>query len=289
MRVTTITAVSLFALAPMFGCTNGAKPSLNVEPQTSSVTSVTVDSSKNVLTSGRIIDLTHPFDEQTIYWPTEKGFQLLRGPAGVTDKGYYYAANRFQAAEHGGTHIDAPIHFFANRDTVDRIPLQRLIGSAAVIDVTKRCAADRDYQVGIDDLRRWEEEQRRQFVDVVVLLHTGWCARWPNRSEYLGTAETGDNAVSDLHFPGLDPVAARWLVEHRSIKAIGIDTPSIDFGQSTHFQSHVTLFEHNVPAFENVTNLDQLPPTGCTVIALPMKIGGGSGGPLRIVAIAPET
>jgi kynurenine formamidase len=244
--------------------------------------------SPNILTRGRIIDLTHPFDEQTIYWPTEKGFQLLRGSAGVTEKGYYYAANRFQGAEHGGTHIDAPIHFFADRNTVDRIPLERLIGSAAIIDVTKRCAANRDYQIGIDDLRGWEEKQRRQFVDVIVLLRTGWSARWPNRAQYLGTTEKGDNAVADLHFPGLDPNAARWLVEHRSIKAVGIDTPSIDFGQSTHFQSHVTLFEHNVPAFENVTNLGQLPAAGCTVIALPMKIGGGSGGPLRIVAIVPE-
>ncbi len=204
------------------------------------------------------------------------------------EKGYYYAANRFQAAEHGGTHIDAPIHFFADRDTVDRIPLRRLIAAAAVIDVTKQCAADRDYQIGIDDLRGWEESQSRQLVDITVLLHTGWSKRWPDRADYLGTAETGEHAVSELHFPGLDPDAARWLVAHRLVQAVGIDTPSIDFGQSTHFQSHVTLFEHNVPAFENVTNLDQLPAAGCTVIALPMKIGGGSGGPLRIVAIVPE-
>ena len=94
-------------------------------------------------------------------------------------------------------------------------------------------------------------------------------------------------AVAKLHFPGLHPEAATWLVQNRSVKAVGIDTASIDFGQSTHFQSHIRLFEKNIPALENVANLDQLPETGFTVLALPMKIGGGSGGPVRIVAIVP--
>ncbi len=289
MRMKSVIAALLFVLALILGCSHTAgRTHLNKAPQTNSAPTVPTVSAKNTLPSGHFIDLTHPFDERTIYWPTEKGFQLLRGSAGITEKGYYYAANRFQAGEHGGTHIDAPIHFFADRDTVDRIPLERLIAAAAVIDVTKQCATDRDYQIGIDDLRGWEESQNRQLMDVIVLLHTGWSKRWPDRVKYLGTADTGEPAVSELHFPGLDPNAAHWLVEHRSVKAVGIDTASIDFGQSTHFQTHVTLFEYNVPAFENVTNLDQLPASGCTVIALPMKIGGGSGGPLRIVAIVPE-
>ena len=118
----------------------------------------------------------------------------------------------------------------------------------------------------------------------IVLLRTGYAARWPDRLRYLGTEERGEAAVAKLHFPGLDPTAAQWLVQHRSIKAVGIDTPSIDYGQSTHFESHVMLFQHNVPALENVANLDRLPQVGFTVIALPMKIGGGSGGPVRIVA-----
>lgn len=234
-----------------------------------------------------ILDLTHPFDADTVYWPTEKGFQLERGPAGVTEKGYYYAANRFRAAEHGGTHIDAPIHFFADRHTVDQIPLQRLIGPAAVVDISAQCARDRDYQVTVADLRRWETNHETQLVDCIILLHTGHGRHWNDRERYLGTAKTGPEAVSELHFPGLAPEAATWLVEHRAVKSIGIDTPSIDYGQSSQFQSHVTLFKHNVPAFENVANLDQLPAKGATVIALPMKIGGGSGGPLRIVAIKP--
>ena len=236
----------------------------------------------------RIIDLTHPFDRRTIYWPTETGFQLLRGKAGITEKGYYYSANRFAAAEHGGTHVDAPIHFFAERQTVDQIPLTRLVGEAIIVDVSKSCDADRDYQIDVGDLRSWEETHHRQLIDVIVLLHTGYGRHWQNRKRYLGTSETGPAAVAKLHFPGLAPAAAKWLVEHRSIKSIGIDTPSIDYGQSQQFGSHVTLFKHNVPAFENVANLHLLPPSGAQVVALPMKINAGSGAPLRIIAMVPE-
>jgi kynurenine formamidase len=233
------------------------------------------------------VDLTHPFDEQTIYWPTEPGFQLQKGPAGKTAKGYFYAANRFASAEHGGTHLDAPYHFNQDGRTVDKLPLKRLIGTAVVIDVSAQCAADRDYEIGIADLRAWEEKHRRQLADVIVLVRTGFGRRWPNRKEYLGTGETGAGAVVKLHFPGLSPEAAGWLVERRWIKAIGIDTASIDHGQSTHFESHVKLFEHNVPVFENLASLEELPDDGFSVVALPMKIAGGSGSPLRIVAIVP--
>jgi kynurenine formamidase len=244
--------------------------------------------SRAPFTAGRIVDLTHPFDDSTIYWPTEDGFKLVRGRAGITERGYYYAANRFVAAEHGGTHIDAPIHFYENRQTVDQIPLDKLIGEAVVIDVTQSCSQDSDYQVNVADLHRWETSHKRQLVDVVVLLRTGFGHHWKNRNLYLGTNSTGPAAVADLHFPGLAPAAARWLVDHRAIKAIGIDTASIDCGQSRLFQSHVTLCEQNVPIFENVANLEDMPTAGATVVALPMKIGGGSGAPLRMIAIVPE-
>jgi kynurenine formamidase len=237
----------------------------------------------------KFVDLTHPFDEHTIYWPTEKGFLFDRGNNGVTAKGYYYAANRFTSAEHGGTHLDAPIHFSAHGQTADQVPLDRLIGEAAVIDVADRCVADPDYQISIEDLHRWELVHHKQLVDVIVLLRTGWSRHWLDRQKYLGTDALGPDALSRLHFPGLSPDAARWLVEQRSAKAIGIDTASIDYGQSTRFASHVILCSGSVPIFENVADLDALPARGAQVIALPMKIAGGSGGPLRIVAIVPET
>ena len=238
--------------------------------------------------AGKIVDLSHSFDAQTIYWPTESGFQFQRGDNGVTPKGYYYAANRFTSAEHGGTHLDAPIHFAAAGQTADQLPLERLVGEAAVVDVTAACAHDPDYQIGVADLRAWEVRRRRQLVDVVVLLRTGWSKRWPDRERYLGTSERGADAVLKLRFPGLAPEAARWLMEHRAVKAVGIDTASIDYGRSTLFETHVALCKHNCPIFENVADLAGLPDEGATVVALPMKIAGGSGGPLRIIAFVPE-
>jgi len=233
------------------------------------------------------IDLTHPFDGRTIFWPTEKGFVLEAGRNGPTPKGYYYAANRFATAEHGGTHLDAPRHFSATGQTADAIPLERLVGEAVVVDVVRSCAADPVYEVTIDDLVAWEAAHGRQLVDVIVLVRTGWAARWPDRAAYLGTDAEGPEAVSQLRFPGLSPLAARWLVEHRRIRAIGIDTASIDHGPSTHFAAHVALCGGDVPIFENVAALDGLPEEGLFVAALPMKIAGGSGGPLRIVARLP--
>lgn len=266
------------------GCDSPSKPA---PPTTEHATAPAAPSATAPL-AGKIIDLSHPFDKDTIYWPTEAGFRFEPGKNGLTAKGYYYAANRFTTAEHGGTHLDAPIHFAADQPTSDQIDLQRLLGEAAVINVTEACARDPDYLIGVADLRGWEEKHRRQLDDVIVLLRTGWSQHWPDRLKYLGTATLGPEAIPELHFPGLAPEAARWLVEQRRIKAIGIDTASIDYGQSSLFESHVILCGKNVPIFENVAHLDQLPSEKALVIALPMKIAGGSGGPLRIIAVVAE-
>lgn len=248
----------------------------------------TVASISDQIAAARLVDLTHPFDEVTIYWPTASGFVLTEDAKGHTDAGFYYAANSFAAAEHGGTHIDAPIHFYEGADTVDQISLRRLIGAAVVVDVGASIVGNADYRISIEDLQAWEEAHQRSLHDSIVLLKTGWGRYWPDRESYLGTAELGQDAVAKLHFPGLDPAAAQWLAEERRVRAVGIDTASIDFGQSELFESHVELFSHNIPAFENVANLDQLPPYGFHLIALPMKIADGSGGPSRIVALVPE-
>ena len=238
-----------------------------------------------VLPPDRIVDLSYPFDATSVYWPTAEAFKLDTDFEGVTDKGYFYSAYRYSAAEHGGTHLDAPVHFAKGRHTVDEIPLEQLMGPGIVIDVTSKCATNPDYQVGVADFQNWERRNGRIARGTIVLLRTGFGKRYPDRKSYLGTDERGADAVAKLHFPGLDPAAARWLTQNRSIKAIGLDTASIDHGQSTLFESHRILFEKNIPAFENVANLDQLPLKGFSVIALPMKIKGGSGGPLRIVAL----
>lgn len=242
----------------------------------------------NNLESTQLIDLTHPLNAETIYWPTEEDFKLEQEFAGITERGYYYASNRFTAAEHGGTHVDAPIHFAEDGETVDEVPLDRLCGPAAVIDVTQACEKDRNYLVSIDDLHGWEEEHGVSLDGHIVLLNTGFSKHWPDREKYLGTALRGPEGVKALQFPGLDPEAAEWLASSRAIRSIGIDTASIDHGPSQDFQSHVTLFKHNIPALENVAYLEKLPTHGAWIMALPIKIGGGSGGPTRIVALLPE-
>jgi kynurenine formamidase len=238
--------------------------------------------------AGDLVDLSHAYDASTLFWPTAlEGFKLEKVADGMTPGGYYYAANNFCTAEHGGTHLDAPVHFAAGHQAVDQIPLDRLIGPAIVIDVTAASAGNADYQVTTEDFFKWEGEHGPIPGNAIVLLRTGFSRRWPDAQKYFGTAERGEAAVPRLHFPGLHPDAARWLVANRPIKAIGIDTASIDYGQSTLFESHRVLYDQNIPAFENRTSLERLPITGAHLIALPMKIGGGSGAPLRAVAILP--
>lgn len=237
--------------------------------------------------SGELVDLSHVYDGSTIFWPTSDVFRLDKVSEGMTPAGYYYAANNVFTAEHGGTHIDAPIHFAQGRPTVERIPLQRLVGQAVIVDVTAGADADAVYQVTVADIEQAEARDGRIPADAIVLLRTGFSRRWPDAAAYLGTAERGAEAVAKLRFPGLHPDAARWLVANRQIKAVGIDTASIDFGPSTQYESHRALFEREVPAFENLTNLERLPARGAVVVALPMKIGGGSGAPLRAIAFLP--
>jgi kynurenine formamidase len=238
--------------------------------------------------AGAVIDLSHAYDETTIFWPTAEGFRLEKVADGITPGGYYYAANNVCTAEHGGTHLDAPLHFAEGHQAVDQIPLERLVAPAVVVDVVPQSERDADYQVTAQDLQDWEREHGSIPANAILLIRTGFSRRWPDAARYLGTAERGPDAAARLHFPGLHPDAARWLIANRPVGAIGIDTASIDYGPSTAFESHRVLYERDIPAFENLTALERLPPSGAFVVALPMKIKGGSGAPLRAVAILPR-
>jgi kynurenine formamidase len=234
------------------------------------------------LAAGEWIDLSYDFSDQTLYWTTADGFRKETVAEGKTDKGYYYSAYKFSAPEHGGTHLDSPIHFAEGRQTVDQLPLDKLIGSAVKIDVAAKAAENRDYLITADDLTAWETQNGRIPAGSIVLFQTGYGKFWGDRAKYMGAE--GDQK----HFPGLSAEAAKWLLQNRQIKAVGIDTASIDYGQSQTFDAHVALMSENIPAFENVANLEKLPVKGAQVIALPMKIKGGSGAPLRIVAFLPK-
>jgi kynurenine formamidase len=238
--------------------------------------------------AGQLVDLSHAYDQQSIFWPTAEQFRLQKDADGITPAGFYYASNSFFTSEHGGTHLDAPVHFAQGKQTVDQIPLQRFFGPAVVVDVTTQSEGNADYQVTVDDLMRAETEHGAITADAIVLLRTGFSSRWPDAARYLGTNERGADAVQKLHFPGLHPDAAKWLVA-KDVRAVGIDTASIDYGQSTLFESHRILYEANLPAFENLTALDRLPSRGAFIIALPMKIAGGTGAPLRAVAVLPPS
>ncbi len=242
------------------------------------------DSGPDLLTGGTWVDLTHDFSADAIYWPTATPFSLEVVSAERTPAGYFYAANNFSAAEHGGTHLDAPIHFAEGRQSAEQVPLERLVGPAAVVDVSAPADANRDYRLDAATLEAWEAAHGAIGERTIVLVRTGWSSRWPDKLRYLGTARTGPEAVAELHFPGIDSSAARWLAERR-VKAVGIDTPSIDYGQSSLFRSHRILGAANVPVFENLANVNRLPLEGFAVVALPMKIDRGSGGPLRAIAI----
>ena len=237
--------------------------------------------------AGAIIDLSHAYGEDTVFWPTAERFKLEVVNEGMTPGGFYYAANNFRTAEHGGTHVDAPVHFAKGRHAVDEIPLDRLVGPAVVVDVTRAAEQNADYLVTVADLAAFEAANGRIPDGAILLIRTGFSSRWPDAARYLGTAERGAAAVPKLHFPGIDPAAATWILKNRKIDAIGIDTASIDYGQSTTYETHRILYEANIPGLENLSALDKLPATGASVVALPMKIKGGSGAPLRAIAILP--
>ena len=258
-------ALLLFAVISLIGC-RSTQPAAKIDP-------------------ARLIDLSHPFGPSTIYWPTAEPFKLQRVAYGRTPAGYWYVANNISMAEHGGTHMDAPIHFAEGRITADEVPLRNCIAPAVVIDVRDAAANDRDYRLTVDDLRAWERKHGRITPGAIVIMNSGWSKRWPDKLTYLGTEKPMD--VANLHFPGFSKEAAEFLLTQRDIAALAVDTASIDYGQSKDFIVHQVLMRRNKPAFENVANVDKLPPNGATFIALPLKIEQGSGSPTRIVAILP--
>ncbi len=236
------------------------------------------------LRSARVVDLTHSFNAETIYWPTSPStFQLQRLARGQTEGGFFYSANTLSTPEHGGTHLDAPVHFAEAGHSTDQIPLDRLMGPAIVIDISTRATGNPDYRLTRDDVLDFERKHGRIEPGTIVLLRTGWSERWPDRKRYLGDDTPGD--ASKLHFPSFGEDAARLLVEDRQVKVLGADVASIDYGQSKDFLVHRLAAARNVPGLENLTNLSTLPPRGATIIALPMKIEGGSGGPVRVIAL----
>ena len=233
----------------------------------------------------KVVDLSYAFGADTIYWPTAKHFTLETAAKGDTPGGYWYEAHNYCAAEHGGTHMDAPVHFARDGASSDQVPVTAGIGPLVRVDVSAAAAKDPDYRLGRADLEAWEKAHGRIPAGAIVVMYSGWGARWPDAKRYLGTDVAGD--VANLHFPGFSQEAAEFLVKERTINGIGVDTPSIDYGPSTDFIVHRVINGAGKPGFENLAHLDRVPASGATLIALPMPIVGGSGGPLRAIALLP--
>jgi len=233
----------------------------------------------------KLVDMTYPFAEDTLHWPTATPFKLEKINEGMTPQGFWYASYNYGGSEHVGTHVDAPFHFAEGKWTTDQIPLERTIGPGVVIDVRGKARAKPDYQLQVLDIRTWERRHGKIPRGAIVLMLSGWEKFWGDRKRYFGTDQPGD--VANLSFPGLSKEAAEFLVKERRIDAVGTDTPSIDYGPSRDFIVHQILGRANIPIFENVAGLDRLPAKGATIFAIPMKIKGGSGAPLRIFALLP--
>lgn len=233
-----------------------------------------------------LVDLTYELDESTVAWPTAKPFHRDQTAYGFTSHGYWYASADFATSEHAGTHIDAPIHFAEGQLSVDRIALRDLVAPAAIVDVQDAVTRNADYRLRVDDLQAWERQHGRIPIGAIVVMRTGWGRHWPDRSAYLGSATPYD--VTTLHFPGFSREAAEFLVKERTIAGIGIDTASIDYGPSQDFIVHQIINGAGLYGLENIAQLDLVPESGALLIALPVKIKNGSGGPVRIVAVLPK-
>lgn len=235
-----------------------------------------------------LLDMTYPYDENTIYWPTATPFKLERVAWGINEQGWWYASNDYSASEHGGTHVDAPIHFAQNGRTIDQIPLKEWIGPAAKIDVTRKCEENRDYLLSVEDIQVWEKKYGKIPDGAWVIMYTGIDTRYyPDKKKVLGTDKAGEEALPELSFPGFSPESVDFLVKKRNITGIAIDTPSIDYGKSKDFKVHQILCGANKLALENIASLDSLPPSGAMLYVIPMLIKGGTGAPARVYAILP--
>ena len=220
-----------------------------------------------------VLDMTYPLDEAAIFWPTAKPFSLTKLGWGISAGGWWYASNEFSASEHGGTHVDAPIHFASGGRMIGQVPLEEWIGPAVKVDVTSQCSQDRDYLLSAEDLKAWEKENGRIPAGSWVIMYTGIGTRYyPDKNKVLDTEKIGAEALPELSFPGFSVEAVEFLVQERTIKGIAIDTPSIDRGKAADFKVHQVLCAAGKLALENIANLDKLPAKGATLYAIPMLI-----------------
>jgi len=275
---TLLMALIIFLASSVGACAPAAEPSASLKLE---------ETPNELLMPGeaKLIDLTYPLSPDSLYWPTGSRFEHQQLNWGMSEGGYCYASAAFSSPEHLGTHLDAPIHFGENGWANADIPIERLFAHGVVIDITSKSNASADATLSVDDIEAWEDRNDTLQEGSIAIIRTGWASQWPDWETYYGSSTPTD--VATLHFPGISPEAAQALV-NRGIFGVGIDTASIDPGNSSRFEAHQILAAANVFNLENLTNVDGLPEAGFDIIALPMKIKGGTGGPARVVAIVAQ-
>jgi len=241
----------------------------------------TANPTLNELITGKlkIVDLGWPLNDKGPYWPAEN-YEPFRLKTIATLEKNGVLSKFFCSPEHLGTHLDAPNHFEKNQPSVDEIDPADLFAAGVVVDISTQADADADYRLTRADLDEWEKRNGRIPEGALVLLKTGWGRFWDNPARYRSQDTTGK-----MHFPGYSVEGARWLVQERHIKGVGIDTLSIDYGPSTDFAVHHVINGAGRYALENLAALERLPMRGFFVFVAPIKIQTGSGGPARVFAI----
>jgi kynurenine formamidase len=227
----------------------------------------------------RVLDLSYAINDKLVPWPGDEKFFEAKVNASVEKNGYF--TRSFWMLEHYGTHLDAPAHFPPGKATVDQIPVKQLFGSAVVIDVRAESGKDANYQLGAAHVEEWEKRHGRIPEGAIVLLRTGWASRWPDVQKYRN-----QDAKGKMHFPGFSTEAAKLLIE-RKVSGLGCDTLSIDYGASEDFAVHHLALGAGLYHLENLADMSELPETGAFLIVAPIKLEGGSGGPVRVFALLP--
>ena len=221
-------------------------------------------------------DLTYPLTTSfPAFTPGEEAAR--RTVVTIENDGYYM--QEWRIIEHIGTHVDAPGHFTPGGRLSPELELSELIVPAVVIDIAAKAARDPDAVVTVEDVRAFERRHGRIPRDAAVLMYSGWGAKVGDADAYRGT-----DAAGTLHFPGFDPDACEWLLRHRRIRGLGVDTLSIDPGNSTTFPTHLTLTGADRYGLENLANLDRIPRRGATIVVGLIPYEEGSGGQARIFA-----
>ncbi len=230
----------------------------------------------------KLIDLTFDLDDLSPFWPDDSSSSPFRATTTATYEQDKCFVRSLQLPEHFGTHLDAPVHFDPGGKNLHEIPVRDFFLQAAVVDVCAAVSVEPDYRLTVHDLETWEKVNGPLPTGAAVLMLTGWGSRWPSQERYLN-----QDAKGLLHFPGISLEAAHYLVDHAHPKAIGIDTMSVDYGPSQSYEVHNFTLRAGLYHLECLANLECLPATGALLIALPMKLRGGSGGPTRVVALVP--